>query len=150
MASGNFDQFNIPMVRDIKILRWSLRAGSLYFILIAMAHTIGMKIPGLFIYFNIPSHAYQDHIIAFLAFGWATFFYVSADDPIDHPMPVKAILVSGVVAICCLSGINISSELGGLSPGINVQPFWAQTILLLGYLIWLFVFFRRSRSNKPH
>jgi hypothetical protein len=137
------------MSKDAKILRWSLMAGAIYFGCIAFAHTIGLKIPGLFIYFNVPSHPYQDHIIAFLAFGWATFFYVAADDPVDHPLPVKAILLSGAVAICGLSGINAFSDFGSFSPSIKVLPFWAQTLLLLGYLIWLLVFYQRSRPCKP-
>lgn len=137
-----------PMSRDAKILRWSLMAGAIYFGCIAFAHTIGLKIPGLFIYFNVPSHPYQDHIIAFLAFGWATFFYVASDDPVGHPMPVKAILLSSAVAICGLAGINAFSDFSSFSPSIKVLPFWTQTSLLLGYLIWLLVFYQRSRPGK--
>ena len=137
------------MARDAQILQWSLMAGALYFGCIALAHTIGLKIPGLFIYFNVPSHPYQDHIIAFLAFGWATFFYVAADDPVGYPLPVKAILLSSAGAICGLSGINAFSDFGSLSQGIKVWPFWLQTFLLLGYLIWLLVFYQRSRRCNP-
>ena len=137
------------MSRDGKILRWSLLAGAIYFGCIALAHITSLKIPGLFIYFNVPSHLYQDHIIAFLAFGWATFFYVASDDPVDHPLPVKAILLSSAVAIGGLSGINAFSDFGSFSPSIKVQPFWLQTLLLLGYLIWLLVFYQRSRPCKP-
>ena len=136
------------MSRDAKILRWSLMAGALYFACIALAHAIGFKIPGLFIYFNVPSHPYQDHIIAFLAFGWATFFYVASDDPVDHPLPVKAIMLSSAVAICALSGINAFSGFDRFSPRIEVLPFWVQTFLLLGYLIWLLVFYQRSLPCK--
>ena len=133
------------MSKDANILRWSLIAGAIYFGCIALAHTIGLKIPGLFIYFNVPSHPYQDHIIAFLAFGWSSFFYVASVDPVNHSLPVKAIMLSSAVAICGLSGINTFSDFASLSPSINVKPFWVQTILLLGYLIWLFVFYQRSR-----
>ena len=136
------------MSKDAKILKWSLVAGAIYFACIALAHTIGLKIPGLFIYFNVPSHAYQDHIIAFLAFGWATFFYVASDDPVAHPLPVKAILISGTVAILGLSGINALSGFDSFSPSISVWPFWAQTVFLLGYIVWLFVFYQRSRPGK--
>lgn len=146
---GNRMKEYCPMSRDAKILRWSLMAGAIYFGCIALAHTIGLKIPGLFIYFNVPSHPYQDRIIAFLAFGWATFFYVASDDPVDHPLPVKAILLSSAVAICGLSGINAFSDFSSFSPSIKVLPFWAQTLLLLGYLIWLLVFYQRSRPCKP-
>jgi hypothetical protein len=136
------------MSRDAKILKWSLMAGALYFGCIAFAHTIGLKIPGLFIYFSVPSHPYQDHIIAFLAFGWATFFYVASHDPVNQPLPVKAILLSSAVAICGLSGINAFSNFGSFSPSIEVLPFWVQTLLLFSYLIWLLVFYQRSRPCK--
>lgn len=136
------------MSKDANILRWSLIAGAIYFGCIALAHTIGLKIPGLFIYFNVPSHPYQDHIIAFLAFGWSSFFYVASVDPVNHSLPVKAIMLSSAVAICGLSGINTFSDFASLSPSINVKLFWAQTALLLGYLVWLIVFYQRSRPCK--
>jgi len=136
------------MSKDANILRWSLIAGAIYFGCIALAHTIGLKIPGLFIYFNVPSHPYQDHIIAFLAFGWSSFFYVASVDPVNHSLPVKAIMLSSAVAICGLSGINTFSDFASLSPSINVKLFWVQTTLLLGYLIWLIVFYQRSRPCK--
>ena len=133
------------MSKDASILRWSLIAGAIYFGCIALAHTIGLKIPGLFIYFNVPSHPYQDHIIAFLAFGWSSFFYVASVDPVNHSLPVKAIMLSSAVAIFGLSGINTFSDFASLSPSINTKLFWVQTTLLLGYLIWLIVFYQRSR-----
>ena len=135
------------MSKDGKILRWSLMAGALYFGCIAIAHSIGLKIPGLFIYFNVPSHPYQDQIIGFLAFGWAMFFYVAAVDPVNAPLPVKAILLSSAVAICGLSGINALSDFASLAAGINVFVFWLQTILLLAYVSWLFIFYQRSRPS---
>lgn len=136
------------MSKDASILRWSLIAGAIYFGCIALAHTISLKIPGLFIYFNVPSHPYQDHIIAFLAFGWSSFFYVASVDPVNHSLPVKAIMLSSAVAICGLSGINTFSDFASLSSSINVKIFWVQTAVLLGYLIWLIVFYQRSRPFK--
>ena len=133
------------MPRDGKTLSWSLTAGSVYFGCIAFAHSIGLKIPGLFIYFNVPSHPYLDHIIAFLAFGWSAFFYVAAVDPVNCPLPVKAILLSCAIAICGLSGINALGDFSSLAPGANLNAFWVQTALLLCYLAWLYVFYRRSR-----
>lgn len=136
------------MSKDANILRWSLIAGAIYFGCIALAHAIGLKIPGLFIYFNVPSHPYQDHIIAFLAFGWSSFFYVASVDHVNHSLPVKAIILSSTVAICGLSGINTFSDFATLSPNISIKHFWVQTTLLLGYLMWLIVFYKRSRPCK--
>lgn len=133
------------MSKNARILKWSLLSGAVYFACIALAHAFGLKIPGLFVYFNVPSLDYQDRIIAFLAFGWATFFYVAADDPVAHPLPVQALLTSSAVAILGLARINAAGNFGNLSPGISVRPFWIQTGFLLAYLVWLFVFYRRSR-----
>ncbi len=47
----------------------SLRAGAVYFACVALAHTAGVKIPGLFIYHDVPPHIDQEQIIAFLAPG---------------------------------------------------------------------------------
>lgn len=136
------------MSKDAHILRWSLIAGAFYFGCIALAHTIGLKTPGLFIYFNVPSHSYQDHIIAFLAFGWSSFFYVASVDPVNHSLPVKAVMLSSAVAIFGLTEINAFSDFASLSPNINVKIFWVQTALLLSYLIWLVVFYLRSRPKN--
>ena len=133
------------MSKDGRVLSGSLMAGALYFGCVALAHAVGLKVPGLFIYFNVPSHPYQDQIIAFLAFGWSSFFYVAAADPVNSPLPVKAILLSSTIAICGLSGINAFSDFGSKTPAANVLAFWLQTALLLGYVIWLFVFYQRSR-----
>jgi hypothetical protein len=94
------------------------------------------------------SYPYQDQIISFLAFGWASFFYVASNDPVNHPLPVKAILVSGAVAICGLSRINVFTDFGSLSPAIDVVHLWVQPLLLFGYPVWLLVFYQRSRSGK--
>lgn len=136
------------MSKDEKVLQWSLIAGAIYFGSIAIAHTIGLKIPGLFIYFNVPSHPYQDHIIAFLTLGWSSFFYVASVDPVNNPLPVKAIIASCTFAIGGLSGINAFSNFSSFSPSIKILPFWVQTISLFGYLIWLLVFYQRSRPCK--
>jgi hypothetical protein len=132
------------MNRNGLVLSLSLKAGAAYFSAVALAHATGVKIPGLFIYFNVNSYPYQDHIIAFLAFGWSTFFYIAADDPVNRPLPVRAILLSGVVAIFGLGAINTFDDFGAVSPGVSVQPFWAQTIFLLFYLVWLTVFYKKS------
>ena len=130
---------------DDTVLRWSLIAGAAYFGCAALAHTIGFKVPGLFIYFSVPSHAYQDQLIGVLAFGWAAFFYVASVDPVAHPLPVKALLVVSTAALLGIVRINAVTDFGGFSPAISVSIFWVQTAVLCGYLVWLTVFYRRSR-----
>jgi hypothetical protein len=130
---------------DAYILKWSLRAGAVYFGCAALAHTIGFKIPGLFIYFDVPSHPYQDQLIGLLAFGWAAFFYAASFDPVGHSLPVKAILIASTVALLGIVRINAATDFDALSPATSVSAFWVQAAILGGYLVWLIVFYRRSR-----
>jgi hypothetical protein len=132
---------------DARILEWSLLTGALYFACVALAHTIGFKVPGLFVYFNVPSHPYQDQIIGILAFGWAAFFYVASADPVGHPVSVRALLVVSAVAILGFSRINALTDFGSFSPDITAQVFWAQVAILFCYLVWLLIFFIRARSH---
>lgn len=74
-----------------KILQYSLLAGAAYFLCIAIVHVAGIKVLGLFIYYNVNSYQYQDNIISFLVFGWAAFFYAGS----GHTEIVKPVLLSG-------------------------------------------------------
>lgn len=77
------------------ILKYSLFTGSIYFFFISVTHIIGMKVPGIFIYYYIPSHQYQDSVIAFLAFDWSVFLNITASNSTN----VGATVVSAVVAV---------------------------------------------------
>jgi hypothetical protein len=132
---------------DVKILEWSLRAGALYFACVALAHTIGFKAPGLFIYFNVPSHPYQDQIIGVLAFGWAAFFYAASIEPVRQPAPVRALLLASAVAIAGFGRINALTDFDSFSPNITAPVFWAQLAVLLCYLVWLVIFVIRARCR---
>lgn len=89
----------------------------MFFLLMAIAHAIGLKIPGLFIYFNVPSYTYQDKIISLLAFGWAAFFFVAAINP--SKTLIKSIILIGAIALSMLTFINISTDFASLSEKIN-------------------------------
>ena len=122
---------------SVPILKWSLAAGALYFLLVAMAHRTAIKIPGLFIYFNLPSFAYQNLIISLLAFGWACFFLLGvllAGRGIV--LPIGLHLIAGVVAVAALVRINLSDELMGLAAG-TTRPYWIQTGVLRVYVVRL-------------
>ena len=120
-----------------RLMQWSLFALTLYFLLIALAHVTGTKLPLLFVYFNVPSTAYQDNIIAFLAFGWAVFVVTAARDPLANLSLVRALLVAAGGAVAGLSYINLTTDFAALAPGIAIWPFWAQTGVLAVILIWL-------------
>lgn len=133
------------MGRDAVILKYSLLSGAAYFFCIAVAHFFGIKVPGLFIYYNIPSLQYQDNIIAFLAFGWAVFFYNSA----KYPVLTGSAVQSALVAILGLVYINLTTDFAVLAHDVVTTPFWVQVGLLAGYVLWLMTFCQRVRASNP-
>ena len=133
------------MKTEITILKWSLFSGGIYFILISIVHLLGVKVPGLYIYFNVPSYDYQDKIISFLAFGWGIIFIQASRNPIKYIYIIRSILIAGLAAICSLSYINLSTNFNDLSQNIYVIYFWIQTGILCLYLLWLFIFYNQVK-----
>lgn len=129
---------------SVKVLKYSLLAGAVYFFCISIAHVLGVKVPGLFIYYNIPSHQYQDSIISFLAFGWAAFFYTAS----QYPRAVKPVLLSSIVALSGLVYINLSTDFSAIAGAVSTLPFWFQVSLLFVYVGELLFFSIRVRAEK--
>ncbi len=130
-----------------KLMQWSLRAGGLYFFMVAAAHMMGLKLPLLFVYYNVPSYAYQDRIISFLAFGWAVFLLSASDDPAGERRLVRAVLVAGGGAVAGLVVINLTTDFAALGPAILPRNFWLETVALLAYWLWLIACSRGLRKG---
>jgi len=129
-------------------LKWSLLAGSGYFFLVSVVHLAGVKVPLLFVYFNVSSHAYQDRIISFLAFGWSMFLLAGVDTLKHGSMRIiKYILIAGAGAVTGLSLINAVTDFQKFSPELTTSVFWLETGVLFLYLLWLALFF--FLSKKP-
>ena len=124
-----------------QILKWSLFAGALYFFSVAVVHMLGIKVPMLFIYFNVPSNAYQDRIISFLAFGWAVFLFTAFTNPQKQSALVKAVLVAGAGALIGLCINNLFTDFQSFSSDINVNVFWLETTGIFIYWLWLVIFY---------
>jgi len=124
-----------------QILKWSLFAGALYFFSISIVHVLGIKVPMLFIYFNVPSNAYQDRIISFLAFGWAAFLFTAFTDPQKQSALIKAILIAGAGALIGLCINNLFTDFQSFSTGINLNIFWLETTGIFIYWLWLVIFY---------
>ena len=114
-------------------LRLLLYAGALYFAAVAIVHALGVKVPGLFVYFNVPSYAYQDRIISFLAFGWSAFFFLTAKK-MDSDL-IKLILFIGLVAVVALI-INTMTTNFRLM-GVNIQASYFYMITAALFIYWL-------------
>lgn len=121
-----------------KILKRSLLGGAIYFFLVSAAHMFNIKVPVLFIYFNMPSYAYQDKIISFLAFGWAMFLYSGFAGVKKNALWLtKYILLAGSGAIIGLCIINTETNFNELAGGVKPFIFWIEALFLFGYLVWL-------------
>lgn len=127
------------------MLRILLYLGSIYFTLMSIAHLIGIKIAGLFIYFNVPSNTYQDKIISLLVFGWSIIFFNAAKS--NSKQLTKSILAMGAIAILVLTYINISTDFLSLSPNTTPIIYHIEVGVLLLYLIVLFIGYKREDFN---
>jgi len=136
------------MSLNYRILKYSLLAGSFYFFLVSIVHFFEIKVPVLFIYFNVPSYHYQDRIISFLALGWSIFLFTAFSNPQKQDALMKAILVAGGVAVFGLFAINSSTDFKALDPTIDPIIFTFETLGLLVYLAWLVIFYVRVLRKK--
>ena len=130
----------------MKSIKLPLLCGAIYFLLMSIAHAIGVKLPGLFIYFNVPSYTYQDRIISLLAFGWAAFFFAAATT-LSRTL-IKSILIVGFFALAMLTFINLSTDFISMSEKINPEWFHVEVLILFIYSIWLMLCYIRLKKNK--
>lgn len=89
----------------------------------AVAHLTGTKRPGLFIYSDVPSNAYQDKIIGVVLIPLAALFLAAARD--RGVLPLLLFSVWAVVA--GLAHINASSALRAMLGDGATQWYWVQT-----------------------
>ena len=138
------------MNKNIQILKWLLFVGSMYFLLVAIFHMLGFKIPPFFIYYNVPSYTYQDRIISFLSFGWSIFLFAAFLNPILNKMLIQAILVAGVSAVIGLETINTYTNFESISSAINPTIFRLETLGLAVYLVLLMTYYIKSNKLKTN
>ncbi len=129
----------------MKATKLPLLLGAALFLSMSIAHILAFKVPGLFIYFNIPSYEYQDKIISLLTFGWALIFLHAAYNP-SKPL-IRIILIMSIVALCVVFYINYSTNFSELSPGINTLWFHSYAILLATYWCWLALTYHHCSKN---
>ena len=139
------------MGRSTDVLKWLLLAGAMYFLGVSVAHMTGVKVPLLFIYFSVPSYAYQDRIISFLSFGWSVFLFTAAIDPVKNRDLVKAVLIAGLAAIFGLQVINSVTDFRSLSPDVHPVVFRMETLALsvyVGALVFFYYLSRKENANR--
>lgn len=83
-----------------------------YFIAVALAHQLGIKVPVLFVFYDVASERYQDLIISFLAFGWAMLFAIGFwDAELKRTIQIP-ILAAAVIAVAGLfrAGLEVQGH----------------------------------------
>jgi len=116
-----------------QILNFLLYAGAVYFFGVALVHSMGVKIPGLYVYYNVPSYAYQDRIISFLAFGWGGLFLLTAKK-MDKEL-IKLIVYIGMIAVIALVLNTLVTDFKQLDPAISGSDFkWILGVLIFYWL----------------
>jgi hypothetical protein len=122
-------------------LRILLLAGVAFFCAMAVAHFLGLKVPLLFVYYDVPYHAYQDKIISFAVVAYACLFFAAA----RWREVVPAALAALTVTVLGLSAVNASDALAVVLEGRSTSAYWLQTALFAGYLAMLAVLHWRAR-----
>ncbi|MGO9015164.1 MAG: hypothetical protein ACLQF0_09315 [Dissulfurispiraceae bacterium] len=136
------------MNKSTAILKWLLLAGAVYFLAVAIVHMLRIKIPMLFIYYDLPSYGYQDRIISFLSFGWSVFLFMASIDPARNRDAVKAILIAGFAAIAGLNIINSVTDFQALSRDNNPSVFRKEVLALSVYEAALIFFYFLAKRGK--
>jgi hypothetical protein len=135
--------------RSALILKWLLLVGAVYFLAIAVVHMLRIKIPLLFVYYDVPSYGYQDRIISFLSFGWSVFLFTASADPAKNRAAVKAVLIAGFTGILGLNVINSTTDFRTLAPGIVPAVFKREVFVLSAYEAALIVSYFLAKREKP-
>ncbi len=139
------------MSKNSAILKWLLLGGAVYFLAVSIVHMLRIKIPFLFVYYDLPSYGYQDRIISFLSFGWSVFLFMASTDPMRNRDAIKAILIACIAAILGLDVINRVTNFKALSPDIHPSIFRKEVLAISLYVAALIFFYflaKREEANK--
>lgn len=110
----------------------------------AIAHFFGIKLPILFVYYDVPFFAYQNKIISFAVCAYIGLFYAASR---HREVAVIAIAVLGITVLG-LCAVNVSSDLASvLSAEQSTLPYWLQTGAIAFYLAVLVVLHVRDGKH---
>ena len=115
-----------------------------YFCCMAVAHFFGLKYPLLFVYYDVPFHAYQDKIISFAVVAYVCLFANAA----LHRSGVPAAVVALGVTVLGLSAVNVSDALRSVLDGRSTLAYWLQTGLIAAYFALLLGLYA-ARERAP-
>ncbi len=134
-----------PSPHGRSLLAIGLWAGVAYFCCMATAHFFSIKVPLLFVYWDVPFHAYQDKIIAFAVVAYVCLFAAAA----LHREAVPFALAALGVTVLGLAAVNLSSDLAAVLQGRSTLAYWIQTGLIAAYFLLLVGLAARGRGTLP-
>lgn len=123
-----------------KALKLLLLAGVIYFFIVAIVHFAGIKIPILYVYYDVESTVYQDRIISVLSFMFSVFLF--AGYKLTSNEIVKYILFGSTVAIIGLALNNLLTRIAFR----NNLVYWIEIGLLGLYVAGLAIFYQKSEK----
>ncbi len=132
------------MNKDELILKYSFLVCTFYFVCMAIAHFFGIKLPILFVYYDTPFYAYQDKIISFCVVTYAIFFFGAYKNLSIAPYAI----LSMIATVLGLSLINFSDALKSVLDGGTTIFYWLQTGMITSILVWLLVFYLRTKKSN--
>lgn len=129
----------------VRGLRGLLLAGTIYLCAVAVAHFLGYKAPGLYIYYDVPSTVYQDRVIGTLCAAMAVLMLGLYRTASVYPQVVRSVPLAGAVL---LAGFGLNTL---YSPEITRSAaYWAQILGLAVYVGSLVIAVRRAgREPDP-
>ncbi len=132
------------MKQDDTILKYSFLVCTIYFVCMSIAHFFGIKLPILFVYYDIPFHAYQDKIISFCVVTYAILFYGAYQNRVLAPYAILSMFTT----VLGLSLINLSGALKSVLGEGGTMMYWLQTGMIASILVWLAVFYKRAKKSE--
>ncbi len=124
------------------LLTFALRILSFYFLCVATAHLFGLKIPLLYVYFDVPSTGYQDRIISFMAMGWCLSFYAASKNVSTNQSLIKMLILAGAFAVAALANNNYVTDFTIHTSTPSLWAYWLQTGLLAIIVAGLYGLYR--------
>ena len=127
-----------------KLTQYAFFAGAIYFVFMAIAHFMGIKVPVLFVYYDTPFYAYQDKIISFAVSAYIALFYGASQ---HREIAAYAIFVM-VVTTLGLSFVNLSDDLQSvMNERQTTIPYWVQTGMIgIFTMVLALLYFKDSRD----
>ncbi len=110
-------------------LRGLLAIGAIYLSLVGCAHFAGIKIPVLYIYYDIPSTIYQDRVIGTLCIALASILFGISREVRKSPRFARHAVIAGLIILLGFCFNTLSS------PEITASSvYWIQILGLAFYV----------------